>query len=133
MENYEKPLVIKPLEEEYYKPVMFYNTTLRNVGLFSSISLTVMAIAASTESKHIQVMLRLLALLILTISGTIVYGLHKTFNDMKTNKDVENYMKHWNYITYIAAVIILLMIIYDIYKLYKEQKYLVSSLVNFFK
>ena len=57
----------------------------------------------------------------------------KHINDMKINKDVENYMKHWNYITYIAAVIILLMIIYDIYKLYKEQKYLVSSLVNFFK
>lgn len=123
MENNKKPTQhIKELEDEYFRPVIFYNTTLRNVGLFASISLTVMAVAVATNNKNIKAMLRILALLLLSVCAIIIYGLHKTFEDMKSNEEVQNYMKHWNYITYGVACIVAFMIIYDLYKLHQEQR-----------
>lgn len=124
MEYAKIPVVIKQLQDEYYKPVMFYNTTLRNVGLFSSISLTVMAVAAGSKHQSVKLMLRILALLLLLVSADIIYGLHTTFEDMKSNSDVHAYMQHWNYITYGVAFIVGIMIVYDVYKLYTEQMYM---------
>ena len=120
------PPLIKELQDEYYKPVMFYNTTLRNVGLFSSIALTVMAVAAGSKHQSIKLMMRLMAFLLLLVSADIVYGLHTTFKDMKSNQEVEKYMQHWDYITYGVAVIIGIMIIYDLYKIYMEQSYIIT-------
>jgi len=124
--------VIKQLQNEYYRPVMFYNTTLRNVGLFSSISLTVMAVAVSAQSQSVKLMLRILALLILMVCANIVYGLHTTFEDMKSNKEVEEYMEHWDFITYAVAFIVGIMIIYDVYKLYHEQTIAINAIKKHF-
>jgi len=126
MDQRKNPPIIKELQDEYYKPVMFYNTTLRNVGLFSSISLTVMAVAAGSKNKSVKLLLRVMAFLLLMVSADIVYGLHTTFQDMKSNPEVEKYMQHWDYITYGVAFIIGIMIVYDVYKLYMEQTYMVA-------
>jgi len=123
--------VIKELKDEYYRPMMFYNTTLRNVGLFSSISLTVMVVAVRAQSQNVKFMLRVLALLILMVCANIIYGLHKTFEVMKSNEQVEEYMKQWDYITYAVAFIVGIMIIYNIYKLYVEQTIVVNAIKKY--
>ena len=90
-----------------------------------------MAVAVRAQNPSVKFMLRILALLILMVCANIIYGLHRTFEDMKSNEQVEEYMKQWDYITYSVAFIVGIMIIYDIYKLYTEQIVLVNAIKKY--
>ena len=104
--------------------VMYYQTTLRNVGLYTSISIALFTFSKFfadnylfKDSGIIKVIVRILAALVLIVSMYISFYLYIDLSNLKQYENIEDshtiVIKSWiNLLIFIFFIQILLLIVY---------------------
>lgn len=104
--------------------VMYYQTTLRNVGLYTSVSIALFTFSKFfadnylfKDSGIIKVIVRILAALVLIVSMYISFHLYIDLSNLKQYENIEDshtiVIKSWiNLLIFIFFIQILLLIVY---------------------
>ena len=115
------------MEEHHKNLIMFYQTTLRNVGLYTSISFGALGYSRYYRGKSSLYNISLLAIsiLFLVIAGTINYYLIFDMNSLLQAYDDESlseYLTKWSIIPKGVIVIQFILLFLAIYTLYNEVR-----------
>ena len=115
------------MEEHHKNLVMFYQTTLRNVGLYTSISFGALGYSRYYRGKSslYNVLLLAISILFLVIAGTINYYLIFDMDALLGTYDDENlseYLTKWRIIPQGVLVIQSMLLFLALYTLYREVR-----------
>ena len=102
--------------EEEKNFLMFFQTTIRNVGLFTSVGIALLI----AKSKNKYVPLKLLSIGFLTVALSINYHLVNKYKESKDTKIIQK----WINVAKLSFTIICVLITVGTYKLLKYYKLL---------
>jgi len=116
--------------------VMYYQTTLRNVGLYTSVSVALFTFSkffADTlqyNSKTIRIFIRLLSIFVLGISSYMCYNLYNDVSNLKkyTNLHNNNNTKlididNWHNLLLFVLFVLIVLLFICIYVFYTDVRY----------
>ena len=102
--------------EEEKNFLMYFQTTIRNVGLFTSVGIALLI----AKSKNKYVPLKLLSIGFLTVALSINYHLVNKYKESKDTKIIQK----WVNVAKLSFTLICVLITVGIYKLLKYYKLL---------
>ena len=116
--------------------IMYYQTTLRNVGLYTSVSVALFTFSkffADTlqyNSKTIRIFIRLLSIFVLGISSYMCYNLYNDVSNLKkyTNLHNNNNTKlididNWHNLLLFVLFVLIVLLFICIYVFYIDVRY----------
>jgi hypothetical protein len=107
---------------QYERAMMHYNSTLRNVGLFTSISFAMsssryfLTKGSQLLSKFILIMSVIVLSVALRINILLIRDMNEYTNESKSELDKKKY-KNWYDIQAIIGIILLVCVLLHMYKL----------------
>ena len=115
--------------------IMYYQTTLRNVGLFTSVSVALFTFSkffADTlqyNSKTIRIFIRLLSIFVLGISSYMCYNLYNDVSNLKKYTNLHNNntklidIDNWHNLLLFVLFVLIVLLFICIYVFYTDVRY----------
>ena len=106
-----------------FQQYMFFNTTFRNVGLFTSIAFASLAYAKG-QTGFMRLIARLLVVMFILVSMILNYNAYKTLKDNLARKPPVKGMetlKHYEYIAILMTPVHLAILFLNFYKIFSEN------------
>ena len=106
-----------------FQQYMFFNTTFRNVGLFTSIAFLSLAYAKG-QTGFMRLIARLLVVMFILVSMILNYNAYKTLKDNLARKPPVKGMetlKHYEYIAILMTPVHLAILFLNFYKIFSEN------------